>query len=169
MATAAAKTYSQACCPHKRTRRNPTLRPQSSTNHPSLPPKHPSSSSKPPVIPTPLRHLRPTRHPRESGDPGPRLHNPPTIINMEMGHFSYTYVAAPGPRHPRHPTRHPRESGDPDPRLHNPPTIINMEMGHFSYTYVDAPGPRLPRHPTVIPAKAGTQTLVSPTHQRSLP
>ena len=101
-------------------------------------PQYPRRAPTPQLPPTP-------RHPRESGDPGPRLHNQPTRNTRE---------GPPPLRHTR-PLRHPRESGDPDPRLHNQPTRNTREGLHPSV---------IPAH-SVIPAKAGTQALVSTTHQ----
>ena len=63
------------------------------------------------------------------------------------------------------PPRHPRESGDPGPRLHNPPTRNCHENTPLSCTCAAHLPTRYPTHPSVIPAKAGTQALVSITHQ----
>ena len=84
----------------------PSFPPPRRSRHPVTPPSHP------PLL----------RHPRESGDPGPRLHNPPTHHCQENTPLPPRSASnrAP-PSHPP-PLRHPRESGDPDPRLHNPPT-----------------------------------------------
>ena len=75
---------------------HPTLIPAITPDHPRYntrpsPPNHPTIPAKSPGHP---RH--PLRHPRESGDPGPRLHNPPT-------RHSRSQPASPST------TRHPRE------------------------------------------------------------
>ena len=59
-------------------------RPPSSPRKRGPRPSSPQATN--PVRPTKGHHHSPTlRHPRESGDPDPRLHNPPTTVGMKVG------------------------------------------------------------------------------------
>ena len=105
--------------------------------------KIPHSHTHPWPPPTPVNPAKspvtPTRHPRESGDPGPRIHNRPTIITMKIPHsHTETWPTATHPSPPReaHPSSPPppviptRKRG-PRPRIHNPPTIITTKIPRF--------------------------------------
>ena len=95
---------------------HPTVIPAITPDHPRhlTPPSQPNHPTIPATSPGHPRH--PLRHPRESGDPGPRLHHPPTRHSRSQPPNPATS------HHPRRHPRHPRASGDPGPRIHNPPT-----------------------------------------------
>ena len=69
---------------------NPRLSSPQTTSHPRVNTRH--SHTRPPA-----RHSRLTRHPRESGDPDPRLHNPQTRNCNETRPLSYTCGPPPQP------------------------------------------------------------------------
>ena len=156
-----------------------TQTPVSTTHQQSSPRKYPSpiqirGHKHPPVPPAKGPPVIPaiSGHPRESGDPDPRIHNRPTIITMKIPHsHTETWPTATHPSPPReaHPSS-PRKRG-PRPPYPQPTNNHRHENTPLPHTYVANSHPPVPptKGPPVIPAKAGTQTPVSTTHQQSLP